>query len=72
MCNYILINKLCIFILKFCFFCKTQFRIITMNKCRGGEMRDIIYDILNEISNTQKGINRIRNEILMVEPFWYL
>jgi hypothetical protein len=54
------------------FFCKTQFRIITMNKCSGGEIRDIIYDILNEISNTQKGINRIRNEILMVEPFWYL
>jgi hypothetical protein len=43
-----------------------------MNKCSGGEIRDIIYDILNEISNTQKGINRIRNEILMVEPFWYL
>ena len=43
-----------------------------MNKCRGGEIQEIIHDILNEISNTQNGINRIRNEILIVESFWYL
>jgi len=40
-----------------------------MNKCRGGEIREIIHSILNEISNTQNEINRIRNEILMVEVF---
>ena len=33
----------------------------------GGEIREIIHDILNEISNTQNGINRIINEILIVD-----
>ena len=57
------------FPLNICFIVSISFVLFRVNNCMGGGIREIIHDKVNEVSNKKKGINKKRNEKLMVEFF---